>query len=81
MKLNRFTASACNLPVLAGPAEATAIGNLMIQAYGCGEIASLSDIRELVRKSFPPVLFEPNSTDAWDIGYHKFLEISQRGPG
>lgn len=79
--LNRFTASACRLPVLAGPAEATAIGNLMIQAYGCGEVASLSDIRAQVRSSFPPVVFEPFMTDAWDASYQKFLEVSHRDPG
>jgi rhamnulokinase len=73
--LNQFTASATGLMVIAGPAEATAIGNVMLQAYGCGELASLSEIRRMVRESFPRKVFEPLASDAWRGRYEQFLRI------
>lgn len=56
--LNQLTANACNRPVIAGPSEATAIGNLLIQARAAGEIDSLQQIREIVRTSFAAELSE-----------------------
>jgi rhamnulokinase len=72
--LNSFTASATGLPVVAGPAEATAIGNLLIQAYGCGEIRSGSDVREIVRKSFPSKTFETSDAALWREQFGRYLE-------
>src|SRR3954451_17963539 len=51
--LCQFTADACGRPVLAGPVEATAMGNVLIQAMGRGRIASLADLRSFVARSFP----------------------------
>lgn len=66
-----LTADATGLPVLAGPAEATAIGNLLVQAIALGEVASVAEGRELVRRSFPPETYEPAGDgaargDAWE---------------
>ena len=52
MLLSQFTADACNRPVLAGPVEATAIGNVLVQAIGLGVLGSLAEAREVVRRSF-----------------------------
>ena len=57
--LNQLTADACNRPVIAGPVEATAIGNLLMQMITLGEISSLGEAREIVRNSFECQVFEP----------------------
>jgi rhamnulokinase len=73
-----WTASAARLPVLAGPAEATEVGNLLVQAMGLGELESLADSREVVRASFVPVLYEPEEGDAWDDAYERFRGVAER---
>ncbi|HAM72337.1 MAG TPA: rhamnulokinase, partial [Verrucomicrobiales bacterium] len=62
--LNQFTADACGRPVLAGPVEATVLGNVLVQARAAGEIGSLADLRGVVRESGPPVRFEPRDPGA-----------------
>jgi rhamnulokinase len=57
--LNQATADASGKPVLAGPVEATAIGNLLVQGMAAGTIASVEEGRRLVAASFPPVRYEP----------------------
>jgi rhamnulokinase len=57
--LNQLTADACRRPVLAGPAEATALGNVLVQARAAGEVGSLADLRAVVRASVPVEWFEP----------------------
>lgn len=61
--LNQFTADACRRTVLAGPVEATALGNLLTQVRTSGELSSLGEMREVVRNSFKVEIFEPNSPD------------------
>jgi rhamnulokinase len=76
--LCRWTASATGLPVLAGPAEATEIGNLLVQAMGLSEIGSLAEAREVVRRSFAPAFYEPEQADAWDEAYGRFERLLTR---
>jgi len=57
--LNQFTADACNRPVLAGPVEATVLGNVLVQARACSEIGSLAELRAVVRDSCEVRAFEP----------------------
>jgi rhamnulokinase len=57
--LNRFTANAVGIPVIAGPAEATAIGNIMIQAKAAGLVRDRWEMRRLIAESFPPEVFLP----------------------
>lgn len=68
--LNQFTADACKRPVIAGPIEATAIGNVLFQAKSMGELRSLSDIRSVIRDSFSDEMqeFHPRSENlaVWD---------------
>jgi rhamnulokinase len=75
--LNQFTADACRRPVIAGPTEATALGNVLMQARAAGDIGTLSDIREIVRASSELTLFEPTKGDEWDAAYGRFLRLTE----
>ena len=57
--LNQLTADALGLPVWAGPVEATAMGNILVQAMAAGEISNLDALRDIVRSSVTPKVFEP----------------------
>lgn len=76
--LNRFTANALNIPVEAGPVEATAIGNLMVQAVGAGAVKSLADIVPAVRQAFPVEVFQPrkNEVENWRSAYDRFRKLT-----
>ena len=64
--LNQFTADACQRAVVAGPVEATALGNLLTQVRASGELGSLSDMREIVRKSTVVKRYAPARPPAWN---------------
>lgn len=70
--LNQLTADATGKRVLAGPAEATAIGNTAIQMLATGEASSLQEVRAIVERSFPTECFEPVETDRWDREAERF---------
>jgi rhamnulokinase len=70
--LNQFTADALNCTVVAGPVEATSIGNIIMQLYALGEIHSLAEGRALVRCSFETKSFKPENPAAWDDAYARF---------
>jgi rhamnulokinase len=57
--LNQLTANALGVPVWAGPVEATAMGNILVQAMAAGEVADLASLRKVVRNSVTPKIFEP----------------------
>ncbi len=61
--------------MVAGPVEATAIGNLMMQAVAAGDVGSIAEAREVIRRSFPVEEFDPQNTAAWDEAYQKFLKV------
>jgi rhamnulokinase len=73
--LQAFTADAIGRPVWSGPAEATAIGNLLCQLMAAGHVGSLAEGRALVRDSFPPVTFAPGEREGWDEAYERFLRL------
>jgi len=77
--LNQFTADAMNLPVLAGPKEATAIGNLMVQAMGTGIIPDMAAAQPIIRQAFPIREFLPGDTAAWDAAYARFRRLQAAG--
>jgi sugar (pentulose or hexulose) kinase len=77
--LNQFAADALNCTVVAGPAEATSIGNIIMQLYALGEIRSLHEGRSLIRRSFESKIFEPGNTGAWDDAYARFQKILTAG--
>jgi rhamnulokinase len=72
--LCRWTADAAGLPVLAGPEEATLLGNLLVQAMALGEISSLAEGREVIRASVVPTTFEPQETFTWQEARERFAE-------
>ncbi|MCE5205271.1 MAG: rhamnulokinase [Porphyromonadaceae bacterium] len=73
--LNTFTANAIGLPVVAGPSEATAIGNLLMQAKAAGLVSEKSAMRRLVRHSVELEIFTPSDIDVWQKQYPRFLEV------
>ncbi|MDR2936938.1 MAG: rhamnulokinase [Rikenellaceae bacterium] len=73
--LNQFTANALGIPVVAGPSEATAIGNIMIQAKASGEIASLADMRAVIGASIDLKTYNPQQAALWQEAYERFLRV------
>jgi rhamnulokinase len=73
--LNQATANAAGLPVLAGPVEATAIGNLLMQAHTCGTIETLAQGRRAVTASFPPRRFDPKNSSEWRKAGRRYREL------
>jgi rhamnulokinase len=61
--------------VLAGPVEATALGNVMVQAIGLGLLGSLADGREVVRRSVEVKTYEPRDAARWDEQYGRFVNL------
>jgi rhamnulokinase len=78
--LCQLTADACNRPVLAGPIEATAIGNVLVQAIGLRLLGSLAEAREVVRRSFEVREFLPHNPRAWDEPYALFQRLRGSTP-
>lgn len=73
--LCQLTADLTGRLVLAGPVEATAVGNLLVQAWAAGELSSLAEVREVVRNSLPPRRFEPRRSEAINAAYARFLDL------
>ena len=74
--LNEFAANATERQVVAGPVEATAIGNVLIQAIALGHIKSLKALRRIVRESFALRTFEPHVSEDWRGAYKRFLRLN-----
>lgn len=76
--LNQFTANAIGMPVIAGPSEATAIGNSMIQARSAGIVSNRWEMRELIAASIQTETFEPQDEATWKKVYEQYLQIVKR---
>lgn len=76
--LNQFTADATGRKVVAGPVEATAIGNVLLQMLALGEIGSVAEGRQLVRRSFDLETYRPRNHDGWDEAYEQFCSLQQK---
>jgi rhamnulokinase len=70
--LKQWTADATGRAVTAGPAEATALGNIGVQMVATGVVGSLSETRAVIERSFPVERFEPAAADRWDAEYRRF---------
>ena len=73
--LNQFTANAIGKRVVAGPSEATAIGNVMMQAIGAGAVGSLTEARQIIRASIETEEFLPQDRELWESAYKRFQTL------
>jgi rhamnulokinase len=73
--LNQFAANAVQREVIAGPVEATAIGNVLLQAVALGQVASIGALREVVRSSFNVRVFPPLDAAPWQQAYERFQQF------
>lgn len=73
--LCQLTADATQLPVVAGPVEATAIGNIVVQAMSKGELSSFDEVGDLIRASFGLDTYEPHFDPRWDETYESFKKL------
>ena len=73
--LDQFTANAIGIPVVAGPSEATAIGNIMLQARAAGCVGSLQQMRDMIAKVVETETFTPQDTAAWNEAYYKIKHL------
>jgi rhamnulokinase len=73
--LNEFATNATNRRVIAGPVEATAIGNVLIQAIALGDVKSLTSLRRIVRDSFALQTYQPRLAEDWQPAYDRFLGL------
>lgn len=75
--LNQFTANAIGIPVVAGPSEATAMGNILMQSIAAGQADSVATMRQNISKSIPLKWYEPQDAETWAAAYTHFLQITQ----
>ena len=73
--LNQLAANACGVKVVAGPEEATAVGNAMVQALGLGIIEKLSEAKSMIRAAFPIREFAPRERETWEKAYARFRTV------
>ena len=73
--LDQFTANAIGIPVVAGPSEGTAIGNIMLQARAAGCVGSLQQMRDMIAKVVETETFTPQDTAAWNEAYYKIKHL------
>ena len=72
-QLMRYTCNAIGKPVLAGPVEATALGNMAAQLLALGEAKDRWEVREIIANSFPEEKYLPEDKDIWEEAYQRFL--------
>jgi rhamnulokinase len=76
--LNQFTADATGRQVIAGPVEATAIGNILMQAIALKHVNSLAEARQVVTRSFELETYEPRNRSQWDDVYQRFIRLIEQ---
>ncbi len=80
-RLNQWLADATGLTVIAGPAEATALGNALMQLVALGDLGTLIDVRRTSSLAAQPVTFQPNAEarGAWDSAFERFILLKREG--
>ena len=76
--LNQMTADATGLPVVAGPVEATALGNAIVQFIALGEIANVAEARGILADTVGSVTFEPDDDERWQEAFQRFSDLLDR---
>ena len=75
-RLNQFTANACGVKVIAGPTDATALGNVLVQAITLGDLPDLTSARQVVAQSMDMESFQPEDSAVWDTAKTRFKELT-----
>ncbi|MBQ8424267.1 MAG: rhamnulokinase [Coprobacter sp.] len=73
--LNQNTSNALGVPVVAGPSEGTAIGNIMLQAKAVGEVPDITAMRAIIATSIESATFTPTDKEAWNAAYERYLSV------
>ena len=73
--LNQMAADSLNRPVVTGPIEGAAMGNLLAQAMALGRIKDLEELRQVVRNSETVEVWTPNHTEQWEQAYQRLLAL------
>ncbi|MBO5916183.1 MAG: rhamnulokinase, partial [Bacteroidales bacterium] len=76
--MSQLTANAVGIPVVCGPGEATAIGNVMMQAKAVGVVNSLPEMRQLIAKSIQTNIYLPEDQTAWELAYRRYCQIIEQ---
>ena len=76
--LSQFTANATGVKVIAGPAEAAALGNIAVQLIAAGKIRNIKEARKIIANSTPLQIYIPTETENWNSAYEKFIEIIKK---
>jgi rhamnulokinase len=76
--LNQFTADATGRAVVAGPVEATALGNIAMQMLATGAVPSITEARQIIDRSFPVERFEPRASGRWNLEFKRFQQYLER---
>lgn len=75
--LCQFTANVTNRPVVAGPAEATAMGNLLMQLVALGELSGTTQMQDLLLRSCETTVYEPKNQEEWSLAYASFGKVME----
>ncbi|GIV75916.1 MAG: carbohydrate kinase [Litorilinea sp.] len=75
--LSQFAADACQRPVVTGPVEATALGNVMVQAIAAGHLANVAEGRSAIAASVAQERFEPGPVAGWEEAFGRFLQLAE----
>lgn len=75
--LMQFTANSIGMPVITGPVEGTAIGNIMLQAKAAGLVSDRFEMRSIIAQSIELATYQPQDTDRWNDGYDKYLKATK----
>ncbi|MBN1250425.1 MAG: rhamnulokinase, partial [Anaerolineae bacterium] len=73
--LNQLAADATRRTIVTGPVEATALGNVLVQAKALGQLASVAEGRQVIAQSFDLETYEPRDSGAWDEAYAQYLTL------
>ncbi len=71
----QMAANSTGLPVITGPVEGTAIGNIMLQAKAAGLVGDMFDMRRIIADSIEIAEYQPQDRELWDAAYRKYLKI------
>lgn len=76
--LNQLCADACGIPVIAGPIEASTLGNIGSQLIASGDIKDVTHLRQLMKQNFPLKTYTPHASDAYSRSWPRFQSLTHK---